>query len=266
MMIGLMRGMSAKNAWDTEKSFSWTRRRTNALLEDRAPGGGSHALDEFVGFTRDCPPSGGVADSPCFESGHASRYGELMATFCCITHAILAAVASADPIALATDKSILMGAVLKEMCWAPMAGIKNRRTGMDSNSTDMEVKAARDLGEALLRFVVAVDEGRRRRHPPRTTVVRKVIEKVTDPPVGKAAVAEVSSVMGTSPGEPAGKTDRLLLRAREAAETLGIGSRTLWVMTKCGEIPSVRIGKSVRYSPIQLQEWIEAQVRRKPSS
>ena len=49
---------------------------------------------------------------------------------------------------------------------------------------------------------------------------------------------------------------RLLLNAREAAESLAISERKLWELTKCNEIPSVRIGRSVRYRLADLQEFI----------
>ncbi len=52
---------------------------------------------------------------------------------------------------------------------------------------------------------------------------------------------------------------RLLLRPREAAEALAVCERTLWSMTASGQIPSVRIGRAVRYDPADLREWIEAQ-------
>ena len=51
--------------------------------------------------------------------------------------------------------------------------------------------------------------------------------------------------------------DQLLLRPRDAAKTLAISERTLWELTKKGEIPAVHIGRSVRYAPNDLQSWIE---------
>ncbi len=52
---------------------------------------------------------------------------------------------------------------------------------------------------------------------------------------------------------------RLLLKPRDAAEALSISPRKLWAMTTCGEIPCVRFGRSVRYDPADLREWIDAQ-------
>ncbi|MEX0701299.1 MAG: helix-turn-helix domain-containing protein [Planctomycetales bacterium] len=55
-------------------------------------------------------------------------------------------------------------------------------------------------------------------------------------------------------------TDRLLLSPREAAEALSISPRSLWALSAPrGPIPTVRIGRSVRYSPTDLSAWIEAQ-------
>lgn len=51
---------------------------------------------------------------------------------------------------------------------------------------------------------------------------------------------------------------RLLLRPREAAEALSISERSLWALTNAGEIPAVRINRSVRYDPLDLQRWIES--------
>ena len=50
---------------------------------------------------------------------------------------------------------------------------------------------------------------------------------------------------------------RLLLVPKEAAAALGISPRLLWSKTKIGEIPCMRIGKAVRYSPAALQAWID---------
>jgi len=54
-----------------------------------------------------------------------------------------------------------------------------------------------------------------------------------------------------------------LLTAREAAEELTISERTLWTLTKAGEIPSVRIGRSVRYLPSDLSDYVIACRERK---
>ncbi len=49
---------------------------------------------------------------------------------------------------------------------------------------------------------------------------------------------------------------RLLLTPREAAEALTISPRTLWGLTSSGQIPCIRIGRSVRYEIDGLRQWI----------
>ena len=53
--------------------------------------------------------------------------------------------------------------------------------------------------------------------------------------------------------------EKMLLSANEAAETLGICTKTLWTLTKAGSIPCVRIGCRVLYDPLDLKRWIESQ-------
>ena len=48
-----------------------------------------------------------------------------------------------------------------------------------------------------------------------------------------------------------------LITARDAAKALAICEKTLWALTERGEIPVVRIGRSVRYDPHDLSRWIE---------
>jgi len=52
---------------------------------------------------------------------------------------------------------------------------------------------------------------------------------------------------------------KLLLTAKEAARALAISERTLWSLTRNGDIPSVRFGRAVRYDPRDLDRWIERQ-------
>ncbi len=51
--------------------------------------------------------------------------------------------------------------------------------------------------------------------------------------------------------------DKLLLKPMEAAETLGIGRSRMYEMLATGEIPSVRIGRSIRIQVKVLNEWIK---------
>jgi len=51
----------------------------------------------------------------------------------------------------------------------------------------------------------------------------------------------------------------LLLTPQQAAEALAISPRKLWGMTASGEIPHIRLGRSVRYPLDDLQCWIDRQ-------
>ena len=56
--------------------------------------------------------------------------------------------------------------------------------------------------------------------------------------------------------EPQPAVPPLLLDAHEAARALRLSERTLWARTKAGEIPHVRIGRRVLYSPAALERWL----------
>jgi len=59
----------------------------------------------------------------------------------------------------------------------------------------------------------------------------------------------------TMKAEP--ETPCLALRPREAAKALGICERTLYTLTKKGEISVIRSGRLVRYSVEDLKTWIK---------
>lgn len=53
---------------------------------------------------------------------------------------------------------------------------------------------------------------------------------------------------------------RLLLSAREAAQSLSICEKSLWNVTRPrGDLPCVRIGRRVLYSVDDLRCWIDEQ-------
>jgi hypothetical protein len=64
---------------------------------------------------------------------------------------------------------------------------------------------------------------------------------------------------------PTATQREILVRPRDAARALAISERKLWDLTKLKIIPCVRIGRAVRYSPLDLQAWIETQKRSDPS-
>jgi excisionase family DNA binding protein len=55
--------------------------------------------------------------------------------------------------------------------------------------------------------------------------------------------------------------EKLLLRPTETAELLGLGKSKTYDLIAKGQIPSVRIGKSVRVPADKLREWVAAQIR-----
>ncbi len=54
------------------------------------------------------------------------------------------------------------------------------------------------------------------------------------------------------------KVEPMLLTARQAAKVLTISERTLFSLTKAGEITAVRFGRNVRYDPRDLDAWIQS--------
>jgi len=57
----------------------------------------------------------------------------------------------------------------------------------------------------------------------------------------------------------------VVLRYREAAKALGVSQRTLWLWTKAGLIPHVRVGlgrrKTILYPLDELKAWLASQSR-----
>ena len=51
--------------------------------------------------------------------------------------------------------------------------------------------------------------------------------------------------------------ERLLLRPAEAAELIGIGRSKTYELIRAGELPSVRLGNSLRVPLRDLQAWVE---------
>ncbi|MGE4104960.1 MAG: helix-turn-helix domain-containing protein [Pirellulales bacterium] len=49
-----------------------------------------------------------------------------------------------------------------------------------------------------------------------------------------------------------------LLTVRDAAKALNLCERKIWSLVAGGELPTVRIGRAVRFDPADLRQWIEA--------
>jgi excisionase family DNA binding protein len=54
--------------------------------------------------------------------------------------------------------------------------------------------------------------------------------------------------------------DRLLLRPIEAADAIGVSRSTIYQLLASGELPSIRIGGSIRVPLDKLRDWIEHQI------
>jgi excisionase family DNA binding protein len=54
------------------------------------------------------------------------------------------------------------------------------------------------------------------------------------------------------------KSGLLLVTPKEAAAILSISPRKLWSLTASGEIPHLKIGRSVRYPIEDLKDWISS--------
>ena len=53
------------------------------------------------------------------------------------------------------------------------------------------------------------------------------------------------------------KNPKLLIRVAEAAEMLSVARSKAYLMVQTGELPSVRIGKSVRVPVAALTAWMD---------
>lgn len=51
---------------------------------------------------------------------------------------------------------------------------------------------------------------------------------------------------------------RLLLRAEEVAEVLGVSRSKVWELIWAGDLPVIRMGRLVRVPRSRLEDWIES--------
>jgi excisionase family DNA binding protein len=54
--------------------------------------------------------------------------------------------------------------------------------------------------------------------------------------------------------------NRLLLRPTEAAEILGFGRSRLYELLASGQLPSIKVGKSIRVPTAALEKWVADQL------
>ena len=55
--------------------------------------------------------------------------------------------------------------------------------------------------------------------------------------------------------------DRLLLRPAEAAEAIGVSRSRMYELLASGDVPSIRVGRTVRVPVAALQAWIAERLR-----
>ncbi|MBX3322572.1 MAG: helix-turn-helix domain-containing protein [Phycisphaeraceae bacterium] len=58
----------------------------------------------------------------------------------------------------------------------------------------------------------------------------------------------------------------ILVKPKYIEDALSMCSRTVWALTRCGAIPSYRVGRSIRYSPDEVQAWVRAGCPTEPGS
>jgi excisionase family DNA binding protein len=82
------------------------------------------------------------------------------------------------------------------------------------------------------------------------------------------------TITGTQEGEDDGMNERtprfesetiarLLLRPREAADVLGISRSKCYELINSGDLPSVRVGRSLRIPLAELRQWIAHELNRR---
>ena len=57
------------------------------------------------------------------------------------------------------------------------------------------------------------------------------------------------------------KIERLLIRPSEAFDIIGVSRSTGYALISAGELPAVRIGRSLRVPVSQLSAWVERMVK-----
>ena len=71
--------------------------------------------------------------------------------------------------------------------------------------------------------------------------------------------------LGTANCKTEGRsTEPLLLKAEEVAKLLRVGRSKVFAMLAAGELPVVRLGRSVRVPRAALEGWIEERIQEAP--
>ncbi len=105
-----------------------------------------------------------------------------------------------------------------------------------------------------------------RRHPAEYKPELRALPASPDPAPTPPPTPQPAEPVAPEPSraERAAVDERLALTVREAAELLGIGVTLAYELVDRGEIPHVRLGRTVRISRRALEEWIAAGGRATP--
>ena len=110
-----------------------------------------------------------------------------------------------------------------------------------------------NLGERMLDMLGLALEERLARHHEDIQRLEERIETIDAQRASRGAANGPSDLAG----------DPLLLNSEEASAALRISPRKLWELTNSGEVPSIRIGRALRYPLADLKAWIEAKKKRR---
>jgi excisionase family DNA binding protein len=88
-----------------------------------------------------------------------------------------------------------------------------------------------------------------------TVLTERCADVVCEPHVAASDSLEYATMATTN--DLAGSS--LALRPREAAKALGVSERSLWEWTHRGDVPHVRIGRTILYPVDGLRAWLNRQ-------
>lgn len=117
--------------------------------------------------------------------------------------------------------------------------------------TQRETTAAHRLSDAILEFLIALEEGKESRNLPVQTT--KVEAKPAETPVAITAIPK-------SPEESKARLTDLaqLIGPGEVAELLGCSTRHVYRLVDMGKLPRPRkLGALVRWPLVEIRKWVE---------
>ena len=59
---------------------------------------------------------------------------------------------------------------------------------------------------------------------------------------------------------------KILMRPKEAAESLGLGLSKTYELLASGQLPSIRVGRSIRIPVAELHDWVRARQEERDES